>query len=69
MRCFCKARCRQRHALLPPPAGLLAALAIAIHNMPEGLAAFIGTVADPKAGAAIAFAIAMHNIPEGIVVW
>lgn len=50
-------------------AGLLAALAVSIHNMPEGLATFISTVADSRMGVAMAIAIAMHNIPEGIVVW
>ncbi|PNH05523.1 Zinc transporter ZupT, partial [Tetrabaena socialis] len=48
--------------------GLLSALAVGIHNFPEGLATFVGTLADPRAGVAIAVAIALHNIPEGIVV-
>lgn len=45
-------------------AGVLSALAVGLHNLPEGLATFVGTVADPRAGAAIALAIALHNIPE-----
>lgn len=48
--------------------GLLAALAISLHNLPEGLATFISYLADPTAGIVIAIAIALHNIPEGIVV-
>ncbi|KAG1672530.1 hypothetical protein FOA52_002839 [Chlamydomonas sp. UWO 241] len=48
--------------------GLLTVLAITMHNVPEGLATYIGTLADPTAGVAIAVAIALHNIPEGIVI-
>lgn len=47
--------------------GVLMALAIAIHNLPEGLATFTSTLDDISLGAAIAVAIAIHNIPEGIV--
>lgn len=48
--------------------GVLVALGIAIHNLPEGLAVFISAVADMKLGVALATAIAIHNIPEGIAV-
>ncbi len=48
--------------------GIFTALAIAIHNFPEGLATFIAAVHDPGLGIAIAVAIAIHNIPEGIAV-
>ncbi|OOB79977.1 MAG: zinc transporter ZupT [Epulopiscium sp. Nuni2H_MBin003] len=48
--------------------GVLMALAIAIHNFPEGLATFMATLDDPSVGIAIAIAIAIHNIPEGIAV-
>jgi zinc transporter ZupT len=41
------------------------AVAIAIHNFPEGLATFVAALADPKVGAVLAIAIAIHNIPEG----
>lgn len=56
-----------------PPArlrrmALLTALAIAIHNFPEGLATFLAALEDPSVGLAIAIAIALHNIPEGIAV-
>jgi len=48
--------------------GLFSALAIGIHNFPEGLATFIGALTDPTLGVSIAIAIAIHNIPEGIAV-
>ncbi len=48
--------------------GMVMALAIGIHNFPEGLATFMATLDDPSVGIAIAVAIAIHNIPEGIAV-
>lgn len=48
--------------------GLMTALAIGIHNLPEGLATFVAALADPLNGVAIAVAIALHNIPEGVCV-
>lgn len=48
--------------------GLMSALAIGIHNFPEGLATFMSAVHDPRLGFSIAAAIAIHNIPEGIAV-
>ncbi len=48
--------------------GLFTALAIGIHNFPEGLATFLAALEDPHLGLAIAVAIALHNIPEGISV-
>ncbi|MHC4886624.1 MAG: zinc transporter ZupT, partial [Planctomycetota bacterium] len=48
--------------------GLFTALAIGIHNFPEGLATFLAALEDPGMGVAIAIAIALHNIPEGISV-
>jgi zinc transporter, ZIP family len=48
--------------------GLFSALAIGIHNFPEGLATFVGALGDPALGISIAVAIAIHNIPEGIAV-
>jgi ZIP family zinc transporter len=47
---------------------LFTALAIGIHNFPEGLATFGTTLSDVKLGVFIAIAIAIHNIPEGISV-
>lgn len=46
--------------------GLMAALAITAHNIPEGMATFFATLEDPNVGMSLAFAIAVHNIPEGI---
>ncbi len=48
--------------------GMFSALAIAIHNFPEGLATFTAGLKDPALGISIAIAIAIHNIPEGIAV-
>jgi ZIP family zinc transporter len=48
--------------------GLFSALAIAIHNFPEGLATFTSALKDPALGIGIATAIAIHNVPEGIAV-
>lgn len=48
--------------------GLFTALAIGIHNFPEGLATFTAALSDPNLGIPIAVAIAIHNIPEGIAV-
>lgn len=56
----------KRHKLLRM--GMFTALAIAIHNFPEGLATFLSTIEDPTLGIAIAMAVAIHNIPEGIAV-
>lgn len=46
--------------------GLMTALAIGIHNFPEGMVTFTSALKDPQLGVAIAVAIAIHNIPEGI---
>ena len=48
--------------------GLFKALAIAIHNFPEGLATFTAAMSDLSLGIPIAVAIAIHNIPEGIAI-
>jgi ZIP family zinc transporter len=48
--------------------GLLVALGLGIHNFPEGMATFAGTLQDVSLGVAIAGAIALHNIPEGLAV-
>lgn len=48
--------------------GTFTALAIAIHNFPEGIATFTAALSEPALGVAIAVAIAIHNIPEGIAV-
>ncbi len=48
--------------------GMFTALAITVHNFPEGIATFIASYSDAELGIPIAFAIAIHNIPEGIAV-
>lgn len=48
--------------------GIFTALAIAIHNFPEGIATFMSAIESPQLGLAIAIAVAIHNIPEGIAV-
>lgn len=48
--------------------GIFTALAVAIHNFPEGFATLIASLQDPALGVSIAIAVAIHNIPEGIAV-
>ena len=48
--------------------GVNTAVAIGLHNFPEGLATFVATLADPTVGVTLAIAIAIHNIPEGLCV-
>jgi ZIP family zinc transporter len=48
--------------------GMMTAVAIAIHNFPEGLATFYSGLHDPTVGVSVAAAIGLHNIPEGIAV-
>lgn len=48
--------------------GFFTALAIGIHNFPEGLATFISALQEPSIAIPITVAIALHNIPEGIAV-
>ena len=48
--------------------GMFTALAIAVHNFPEGLATFISALHEPSVAIPIVVAIAIHNIPEGIAV-
>lgn len=60
------------HAILKNSAlkrtGIFTALAIGIHNFPEGFATFIAAIEDINIGITIALAIAIHNIPEGMAV-
>lgn len=49
-------------------AGILTAIAIAVHNFPEGLGTFLVSSQDLTLGVSVAIAIALHNIPEGIAV-
>jgi ZIP family zinc transporter len=54
----------KKHSLMR--LGIFSAIAIALHNFPEGLATFIAALKQPELGISIAIAIAIHNIPEGI---
>ena len=51
-----------------PRLGLLTALAVTAHNLPEGMATFFASLDNPAIGLPLALAIAIHNIPEGIAV-
>lgn len=48
--------------------GLFTALALTIHNFPEGLATFMAALKSPALGGSVAVAVALHNIPEGVAV-
>lgn len=48
--------------------GVLTAIALAIHNFPEGIATFASSLVLPEVGVPVALAIAIHNIPEGMAV-
>ena len=48
--------------------GFVSALAMALHNFPEGVATFLAGYEDLTLGVSITLAIALHNIPEGISV-
>lgn len=48
--------------------GVFTAVAIGIHNFPEGFATFVGSLQGLSLGLAIAVAVAIHNIPEGMAV-
>jgi ZIP family zinc transporter len=47
---------------------ILVFLGVFIHNLPEGIATFVGTVRDVELGILLAIAVALHNIPEGVAV-
>ena len=61
----CKMSSAKRHLM---HVGIFTAIAIGLHNLPEGLAAFTLAYSDMGLGLIIALAIAIHNIPEGIAV-
>lgn len=48
--------------------GIVLALVIGAHNLPEGLASFLAALEDPALGATLVLAIAIHNVPEGAAV-
>lgn len=58
--------CNKQHRI--KRAGLLTAIAISVHNFPEGMTTFFVSTQNLALGASVALAIAIHNIPEGIAV-
>lgn len=48
--------------------GIFTALAIGLHNFPEGFATFASSLESVQLGLVIAAAVAIHNIPEGVAV-
>ncbi|OVA07308.1 Zinc/iron permease [Macleaya cordata] len=48
--------------------GIITAIGISLHNFPEGMAVFLGSIKGLRVGLNLAFAIALHNIPEGVAV-
>ena len=48
--------------------GIMTAVAVGVHNFPEGMATFVSALQAPSVAVPVVFAIAMHNIPEGIAV-
>jgi ZIP family zinc transporter len=59
---------RENHIVNPQllQTGILLAIGITIHNIPEGIAVGAGYMHQPRFGFFIALAIMLHNIPEGI---
>ncbi len=58
--------CQKKHRI--KRAGLITALAVTLHNFPEGMATFLVSSQDIMLGIPVAIAIAIHNIPEGIAI-
>lgn len=48
--------------------GIVSAIAIAVHNLPEGLAIFTAGLNDISLAIPIALAVVMHNIPLGMAI-
>ncbi|OAE24469.1 hypothetical protein AXG93_1615s1220 [Marchantia polymorpha subsp. ruderalis] len=48
--------------------GIVTAVGISLHNFPEGMAIFLGSVKGVRIGVGLAIAIGLHNIPEGVAV-
>ncbi len=72
-KCIARENCLKEEAENPQKSklmrmGVFTALAVGIHNFPEGLATFVSALQDPSIAIPIVAAIAIHNIPEGIAV-
>ncbi|XP_042013579.1 zinc transporter ZTP29-like [Salvia splendens] len=48
--------------------GIITAVGISLHNFPEGMAVFLGSMKGLRVGLNLALAISLHNIPEGVAV-
>lgn len=48
--------------------GILASIAVIIHNIIEGMTLYVTTVQDFKSGILLCIAIGLHNIPLGIII-
>src|SRR5699024_6211399 len=48
--------------------GTVTAIALALHNVPEGFATFVAALQEPEVAIPVVAAIALHNIPEGLAV-
>nr|GMD67409.1 zinc transporter ZTP29 [Ipomoea batatas] len=48
--------------------GIVTAIGISLHNFPEGMAVFLGSIKGLRVGINLALAISLHNIPEGVAV-
>lgn len=70
--CFLPSHHVEMHTLDPSDKlkrlGLFTALALTIHNFPEGLATFMASLKSATLGGSVAIAVALHNIPEGVAV-
>jgi ZIP family zinc transporter len=64
----CLPAAQDKHSKYLMKAGVMTAIGIAIHNIAEGMAVFVGTVHALGVGIFLALAIGVHNIPEGIAV-
>lgn len=49
-------------------AGIVTLLAIALHNVPEGMAIGASGASNAYAGVVVALVIALHNVPEGMAI-
>ena len=64
----CPVEGRPQHAARLKRTGVITALVIALHNLPEGIATFVSGTQSASFALPIVFAIAIHNVPEGVSV-
>ncbi|KAL7126874.1 hypothetical protein ABFS83_14G215500 [Erythranthe nasuta] len=58
----------KRHRKQVLYSGIITAIGISLHNFPEGMAVFLGSMKGLRVGLNLALAIALHNVPEGVAV-